>query len=568
MGADRITVLNGLFTEAQQILKAGNCPLTGPSRVFKRENKRPRPENGEERLWLIDGIGSAWQGLLGQWRGDVLNDVIRQADQATPPHWAKKYLALGYDAATVWETCWKERPGIRRVCLVQPIHQMDLKEENLAQLQGAPALKNFLPFMADSIKTISTPKSREKQENAYLEQEIPLRIYKSETQDKDIGFRIWWVIGIDKDHEAILAKLRTKRDEWLKDTGSIERMVHDPFFFFLIDSPCPHSGRSQFEAVTHLYGKMTETVPHERVKDLQFIEGKMGIDVAGIGLEGIVAERFLGSSNQSVGLDIGGEDSFWGGGAWLAWVICLFQRTVTESYAEDAGNLAKKFTKDAKDKDLREDGRNFLKKVISLETSWMYPELAKSTELDRFYALLQKVYDIEKIWDDLRNQTEMVINIIESDYQQQELGYQHEEVARQEQLEINMRKLNVRQTLVGMAAGGMIFLTGFFGMNFKEFGEELSFYSFYFRDMILLVCAVISFFGVLYWRQADQMTKKEIDAQVSSKVFRRTDIPFFLLAAVVASDLLTHGKLFKSILNFLRQNLAQLYMLLRTYLNL
>ena len=144
-----------------------------------------------------------------------------------------------------------------------------------------------------------------------------------------------------------------------------------------------------------------------------------------IGLEGAVIVRKMQSTISNC-LQFDNDDSLWGGSGWFVWLLTIFQRLVCTKLADDTsgiGDLIKKepdslnmksriddlIKKEPDSLDIKSKIKDYRDEIIELETQWMYQEVAYSTDIDYLYGELQATFNIEKMWGNVREQTELIV---------------------------------------------------------------------------------------------------------------------------------------------------------------
>ena len=91
---------------------------------------------------------------------------------------------------------------------------------------------------------------------------------------------------------------------------------------------------------------------------------------------------------------------------------------------------------------------------MELETHWMYRGFASDTMIDDVYRSFQDALDIDAMWEDVREQTEMTVRILEAR---------------------RAKSVSNWQTMGGFGFGALLLLVGIFGVNFKEFEKDADF---------------------------------------------------------------------------------------------
>jgi hypothetical protein len=202
-----------------------------------------------------------------------------------------------------------------------------------------------------------------------------------------------------------------------------------------------------------------------------------------VGLEGVVLVRRM-QDQVSGRLKPGNPDQLWGGSAWAAWIVTLFQRAATEKLANDTARLGTSLSGLDMNDDYVDDvckQAGYWTKVIHLESKWMYKEIAGVTDVDRIYQSFQKAFDIDAMWDDVREQTELIARYAETE---------------------RIKKVNTVQTLGGFIFGLLVLLSGFFGMNFyPDLGKYVPWNWNWPNLVILMVITffVLTFASVYWW---------------------------------------------------------------------
>lgn len=480
--------VKALSDATQKVLKvAFNRPLEDLPGLLSSANPVFEDQN-ELQFWLLDGIVSPWDDPLARWRNKVLNRALTfdpQAVQASQDPWQKKYPSLGGPFWNSTEVFWPAVPGLRRLCLVQPLLLKPRGEEN--QPSGFNIItksesNDFLPFIKKSIDKMTYSKNV-----TFIEIKI----------NESIGFRVWSSSTLD-DHNSTIKNFENYLDLPAADTTKLFQGCYtikefrEPFFFFVLDTPQKNYQACDEETLQQLYASFVQKLlgrnPVATSKtQLTHLPCEMEIDAGVVGLEGMIVVRTISENHAGSDLLLGGDDLFWGGSAWLAWLITLFQRAETVSHADDAMTLAETISKERPPKDLVKEARDFLKDVVCLEATWMYREVSKRTDIDRFYRELQMVYDLDETWEDVRAQTQLISEYIE--------------IEADKEFQENWRKLNYKQTLAGMVAGAALFITGYFGMNLEGVGVNGNSLFDVSPRLIISAVLLITCFSIVWYRK-------------------------------------------------------------------
>ncbi|PHR26170.1 MAG: hypothetical protein COA36_12835 [Desulfotalea sp.] len=460
--------------------------------------RRFYPDHEEELLWLFTGIGSQWKSLLGQLRFKALDEAIRSRDDKISStaigHWTDAYCEFEDGAKSSYQR-WMKTKGILHACLVQPYDKSaDPKPESSSFIKDkSHALQLLLEIFEKPLKKIECDKvtyvnqSKKDQSEKTFNIRFPSwasnNSHSGSEENKEIKFRIWTLSDLTSNVDDFCAKILNKQREW-EDSSS-----RDPYFFLLIDTPEQYKQTNVDGDLNQLYTRFIKDA--ETSSKLRRLRGSMSFISGLAGLEGLVAVRKI--SNRCLSeIQIGGKDDWWGGAAWLAWLVTLYQRAEAEKLAINSAKLIQLIIKKKENpKKILEKIETFLKQTIFIEATWMYREFAKRTDVDQVYRIFQEIYDLDEIWEDMCQQTKTIVSLSEAQHARQQLDHETQRTQ-------NMHKLNTNQTILGMVVGAAILITGVFGMNIKQIGSDLSLFDWRAGRYVSII-VVGTLIGIIYY---------------------------------------------------------------------
>lgn len=428
----------------------------------------------EFSYYLLDGIDhrTLWEPLH-IWRETVLGRAINARKRKET--WTGRFTSLAAEPEEIQETAWRRARGILRICLATTVASGD---RGFDKTWNDGGLDELLPHMLISLQEVRTsgfglntsPESHSVRmwEEGFLDfpQGIGMRVVSRSV-----------LLDGNTDGEDLLGEFYEKRTSMQDGAGK------EIQFWLVLDTQDDNDIPSEEAFITYAYRRICGP-KSERISAKQF--QPTGLVVDGIvGLEGAAMIRYMDEKEMpSRYLMPSASDILWGGGAWAAWIVTLFQRAACTSLARDTAELGPSLTssRNQHDVDVLLKLKEYWQKVIQLESKWMYREISSSTDVDRIYRDLQTTFDIEEMWEDVREQTELLARYAEAD---------------------RMKRVNSVQTIGGVIVGSLVLMVGVFGTNFFDVTDiKKAFGNFNLSYFVFLVTALIvefTGFAIVWW---------------------------------------------------------------------
>lgn len=450
----------------------------------------------ELKYWLTEGSVNPGQRDSGQAGAEAATVAAYQARDdfleglnKNQTGWTNNYSSLGADDNAVLSASWQRGPGLFRICFLVPVgrkqdggrSKSDEKSKDPPgndQEQDEGTFKDVYSFFARSLKGVRLYSDDASVVDRSLEQMLKgVSAALGTATTPPSGFRIEFPDGYrylavevslvleDGRGDEILVRLskvrsqlRTFARNQAKDLSDAQRInFGDVQFYGLLESADSDPSPILIDraSLTHAYHRIaygnTSNANARLVRcpasDEFVVGGVCGIEGVILARQQISTVKTLVCPRQSAAANASrfewGNDRVWGGTVFAAWLATVYQHAAIIGLAEAFAAAS------AKDLDPTNQAE-YAEQVVLLETGWMYREFSNDSRVDRIYRCFQKTYDIEDMWTDVREQTEMTIRIHESR---------------------RAKTVSTWQNAGGFIFGSLILLAGIFGMNFKDFDE-------------------------------------------------------------------------------------------------
>lgn len=465
-----------------------------------------RVSQDEFLYWLVqdsgrfspDGPLKDWSDRIAASAYDVRDDYLNGPE--TVSSWTNRYGSLGASIEDQHRQGWQIGPGLLRVCFIKPLGQRDEKAVT-EKPKSEAGFDRLLSFSRRSLGGVSCQNEEVvdglfeclSKQSAYFEecdqqkiakalgtQNIPSRsmlltfpdqqrlfILSACMEISDFGKEVD-LLGLCRELRSVLRSLKPLPGSTPSEDSEREEVAvnyGDVYFYCVIEYPDSATFRlAETGFLKHAYAqiigqtdlgcesKLEECLPGDRL-----VNGLAGT-------EGVLLAVTTDKGGNALAKDLAWRhnDQFWGGEVFAAWLVSVYQRTAIFGLAyvtHDAG--AKGIDPANLDK--------YVQNVMELETRWMYREFASDTVIDNVYRSFQGALDIDAMWEDIREQTEMTVRILE---------------ARRSKSASNW------QTMGGFGFGALLLLVGIFGVNFKELEKDADFPMLLSADWVWMVIGV------------------------------------------------------------------------------
>ena len=421
---------------------------------------------------LAESLSNTSLPFLAFWQKDVLKESIKTKINNDTYSWTNRFESLGATKEDTLKYAWKKATGILRICTVyQEEFQPDQPEGERINVD----FPELLPYMNKSLKKIKVCDiscSKSETIPAIISKKINLKF----PQKINLSINTSYILLSDKtDIFDVFNELVIKKKE------DKERKL---FFWVVLDSIDNHHQLDTTFAYQTLCGEKWNTQP-KKLKINGLFQNST------IGLEGAVIVRKMQSTISNC-LQFDNDDSLWGGSGWFVWLLTIFQRLVCTKLADDTsgiGDLIKKepdslnmksriddlIKKEPDSLDIKSKIKDYRDEIIELETQWMYQEVAYSTDIDYLYGELQATFNIEKMWGNVREQTELIV--------------QHAEY-------MQTRYIQKVQTIGGIIVSAILITFAFFGSNLFDMNGFTPIRNFVIYEGVITLQSIIVIFAV------------------------------------------------------------------------